>query len=1003
MFALVLGAVRARTAQVLTVLVLTALATIAAAAGPWFATAATTSAAEADVAAAPAAQRTLSVRQQLGTNGQPQASLDSFADAVGAILTVGDGAPILGIRQQMTVARSGADRTISVSARDGFCDHVVLSGTCPATTGDAVLSTEVAEQLGLAVGDRFTVRSAPGAVPVPLRVSGTYELTDPLGAYWSDPLFRSDGGLDPLFTTIDTFENRQLWTATVTYDVGVPAALLRGDNGYRLGRQLREIDARLSAAQLQLVNATPPLLEAIERDKATVRQGVLVAVGEVLVLGWFAIALAGRYTGRDRRGDAALLKLRGSTRLSMLRLTVGQHLVPLLGGAIVGAPAGFLLARLLAGPVTGAQLRQTFALAAIAVAVVIAGGLLMLILVEAAVLWQPVAALLRRVPAARRDWRAGVVDLVLVAVAVAAVYQARTGGSDNSLGLLAPVLVALAVALVLAWLLIRVADRAGGSAVRRGRLGFGLTAVQVSRQPGLDRVFALVVVAIAMFAIAAGGWTAGRQARAERSAVELGAARVLTVGADNRTELEHAVRQADPGGRYAMAAFVDVASTPPILAVDSPRLAAVAQWRPEYGPLTALPTAVAGARVPDPVPLVTGDTLTLRVQNAGKIPVSLVAVLQNEETGATVPVLLGPARAGGETVTVSAPVTGCAGAGCRLTRFELVTPPAPGEQPGSIPIGANVTIRGLSQQGPARDILDPARLADIARWHSGTFGPALDLAAADGGLTLSVDANFLRQSPIGNEVYPVDTPQPVPIVLAGPEPLPWRTSDAVVSFGREPSPVRVVAGASVLPVLGLKGMLVDLDTVRRIAADTDTGGTMQVWLTADAPASIVPALTRAGLQVISDDSGPARSERLAGQGSAVAAQFALLCAAIALLLAAAAVAVAAAVDRGAQAEQLQALRTQGLPRRATVVIAYAGQAGLLVAGLLGGLAAAALATPLAEVSAPRFTDGWQVIALPDPLSPAALAGAALIALIVLGFTCWLSARALARRAGEGVR
>ncbi len=61
---------------------------------------------------------------------------------------------------------------------------------------------------------------------------------------------------------------------------------------------------------------------------------------QILVLAWFAIGLAGRYTGRDRRGDAALLKLRGSSRLGMLRLTVGQHLVPLLAGAMLGAPLG---------------------------------------------------------------------------------------------------------------------------------------------------------------------------------------------------------------------------------------------------------------------------------------------------------------------------------------------------------------------------------------------------------------------------------------------------------------------------------------------------------------------------------------------------------------------------------------------------------------------------------------------------------------------------------------
>jgi hypothetical protein len=86
-----------------------------------------------------------------------------------------------------------------------------------------------------------------------------------------------------------------------------------------------------------------------------------------------------------------------------------------------------------------------------------------------------------------------------------------------------------------------------------------------------------------------------------------------------------------------------------------------------------------------------------------------------------------------------------------------------------------------------------------------------------------------------------------------------------------------------------------------------------------------------------------------------------------------------------------------------VLVAYAGPAVLVLSGLIGGLIAAALASPLARVSAPRFTDGWAVLALPDPLGPAALAVAALVAVVVLGVTCWLSARPLARRLRGGAR
>ncbi len=158
-----------------------------------------------------------------------------------------------------------------------------------------------------------------------------------------------------------------------------------------------------------------------------------------------------------------------------------------------------------------------------------------------------------------------------------------------------------------------------------------------------------------MFATAAGGWSATRTAGTERSAVELGADRVLTVQANSRTALVHAVRRADPEGRHAMAVVVDRASSPPILAVDSPRLAAVARWRPEYGPVDAL----TGALAANPLPAAAAadhrrPAVAAGPERPGPRRSTLTAVLQNEATGAAVPVQLGPIPRG--THTVSAPV-----------------------------------------------------------------------------------------------------------------------------------------------------------------------------------------------------------------------------------------------------------------------------------------------------------------------------------------------------------
>ncbi|GIF17814.1 hypothetical protein BJ973_009222 [Actinoplanes tereljensis] len=992
MFTVIWGAVRTRTAQVLTVLILTALAASVAAAAPWFALVATDRSAAADVAAAPAEQRTLSIRQRAETNGDPGTSLRQFASTVRDQLPLPAADPVTGLVQPLNATHGTGIPAIQVAYRDDFCAHLRLEGPCPAAPYEAAISRNAAQQLGVSAGQTIELRNTVLAEPVRLKVVALYELAEPGSPYWSNPLFRKDTGLDPTFTPLDTFQNRQLWQPTLAYDVQIPESLLRGDHGYRLGPVLRAAAVRLDQADLRLVNLSGPLLDTIGRDRDAIERGVLVAMVQILILAWFAIGLAGRYTGRDRRGDAALLKLRGSTRWSMLRLALGQHLVPLALGALAGLPLGYLLARVLAGPVTRPEAQRTALLLSVAAAAaVLAGGLLVLAVIEGVVLRRPVADLLRNVGGGRGDWRSGLADLLLLAIAVAAVYQARSGVAGAGLALAAPALVALAVALLLARLLGRAADRGGGAAVRTGRLRLGLTAVQVSRQPGSDRVFALVVVAVAVFGTALGGWWGERTARIERSASELGAARVLTVQAPSRTALLRAVRAADPAGDRAMAVVVDRTSTLPVLAVDSTRLAAVARWRPEYGPRPVLATAPAPVSAP-----ITGTGLSLRLRYDSKVPAALNLVLQNESTGAPVRVRFGVPAQGEQTL--AAPVDGCATGGCRILRWELTSPPQPDGRMSPPPAGAAATVQGLTQQGPDAVVLDATNLGDIARWRPGTLGAALDVTATGGTLRLSVDANPAGLPQIGDAVYAVDTTLPLPIVKAGP-PLPdWQfTEPALFAIDGPGVPVRIAGTARALPVVGRTGVLVDLDASRRILGDTDAPGDYQVWLSAEAGAGTVRALTAAGLTVTQDASIGGRAAVLADQAPAVTSRFALVAGVVALLLAAAAIGVAGAVDRRTRLEQLRALRVQGLAGRVAVAVAYAGTAGLIGAGVLAGIGAAVLARPLARVTVPAFTDGWDVLPLPSALGGVTVAIALPAALVVLGLTGLLAVLPLIRR------
>jgi putative ABC transport system permease protein len=991
MAALIIAAVRARILQAFTMLILAALVAAVAAAGPWYATAAASRAAAGDIAVAPAAQRVLSVRKTGSTSGDPRAALDDFRADVSGLLPIPGLEPVLGMTMPLTARSGAAAPALPVSYRAGFCDHVELTGTCPDSAGEAAISVNAGARLGVDIGDELTVRAAQNTVPVTLRVVARYALVDPAGPYWSNRLFRADGGLEPAFTVLDTFAVAPLSGPTLAYDVEVPDALLRGDAGYDLAEVMSHAEAAFAAANLRLVNPTGTLLDTIAADQAAIRDGVVIALIQVLVLGLFAVGLAVRYTGRERRGDLALLKLRGSTRRGMLWLGVGQHLVPMTAGLLAGAPIGVAVAFLVVGPVRDPADRvDAAAMSATAVGVILVGGLLVLLAVEAAVLRLPVVRLLSQVAPGGRNWRADVIDLALLVLAAAAVYQVRAGQTGGGLARVAPALVALAVVLLVARLLGRLAHRGSGAALRAGRLQLGLAVAQASRRPGAHRVFAVVAVAVAMFAGAQGLWIAGHQARVQRSAAELGAPRVLTVGAPNRTALEHAVRLADPGGRQAMAVVIDRDSMPPVIAVDSSRFDAVAHRQPQDGTVAALTGTTANP--PPATAMVSGTGLTLRARNDAADPIVITAVLQHEGTGDSRIVRFPPLPPGERTVR--ADVEGCDTApGCRLVRWELVGD----SRPGSVAKNAAVTIRGLSQQTPGRVVLDAQALADARRWRPDFAGAAMDVFAGADGLTLRMDGGQKDASLIGNAVYAVDADLPVPVVMAGPAPLAWQFSDPVLyAFGSSAVPVRLAGTAPVLPVIGRGGFLVDLDTARRVAAEEDLGGDFQVWLADDTPAAVVDALRANGLSVAGDETVAQRAARYEAQGTTVGATFAWLAAVVSLLLAASIVAVAMTVESGPLGAMLRVLRTQGLPRPVAARVAHVGSAALIVAGTAVGLLAAFSARLMVGVAVEPFTDGWDLTASPGPLGPAALGAAGLIALLVLGPTAWLSVRPVVR-------
>ncbi|WP_238008174.1 FtsX-like permease family protein [Dactylosporangium sp. AC04546] len=984
MLALVLAALRARRAQALTLLVLSTLAAAAAAAAPWYVLASTERVATRHMETAPIQERSLE------TIGETKIEGGSITDIVAAQaeltqqvvgldgFTVYTQAHVTG--QSSTVPASSASEPRSTGSplvmRTDACEHAVIEGRCATAAGEAMLSYRTARFLRLKAGDPIVFTSTNLNEPAQLTVVGVYRPDDPADPFWSSnsqlvaqslPTSPPPEITEPVddavlvgAATLDAIKPKNV--RTITDLIAQPALLVdHQPDVVRAYLDAATVDAANN--RLTLTTSIYEVIKDIERDRQLVSLGVPVGAFQLLILCWFALYLAVKYTGEERRPDIGLVKLRGATRGRTWSLVGGQSGLPMLGGAVLGLPLGYLVATAVNGAIRDPAVRdQAFQLSLGAVALAVVGALLAALLAERRSLGASVAELLRQSPARAGAWR-DLLDLVLVIIAVAALWQLRNRaeGDVAGLALLAPGLAALAFALVAARLITYGAGRLVEGALRHGRPARALSAIYLARRPGVHRLAALIIVTVALLCTSFLTWNAGQEAGRHRAELEVGADRVLTVRAENRLALLEAVRRADPGGKSAMAAVQSLSSgNDRVLLVDSPRLAAVAAWRPEYGLSAAQTAALLHPKAPDPV-YVTGGQLTLDVTNHYTVPdrqrVVVLDVVMADPAGTRTVVRLGPLTEGQQRLT--APVPACTKApGCRLSSLNIMQSTLEQKIFFASRPGIEVTVHGITQSGPDQTVVGRETLADRSRWRLDVNGvpPNLIVVPATDGLLLKV-APIRTGGATDPGVYPLDAPAPIMSVRARPL-KPRLIGDQRVSYGTTALTETIGATAARLPRLGEQGVLVDLEYADRLAADFGAGESLQVWLARDAPPDLPDKLRKEGLIVLGEESIDSVAERYASFGPPLTLQFMLLSAIIGVALAAGATIIVAAVERRPRARELAALRHQGASARLVKRVSIEGYLVLVGVSVLLGLLLAALIHAYVGDVMPYFADGW---------------------------------------------
>ncbi len=955
MVTLVPSMLRTRRTQAIAVFLLSAVATAAAVAGPVAANSVGAAVVRGELARAAALDTSVAVSQDIDPS-QPLSAQQFAAETAPMVLPgfvrVSGGEFLDFPLHAPGVAPSVAGNTRTVF-RDGACAHIVISsGRCFAGTYEVVVDETTATTSGLRLGTSVIAQAMtydqhgqpiPGGPPTPVTVVGIYHPRDPNERYWGShnyfPATASGERAGPILVDPATFD--LITHANAESDLDMFASV-SAFGSTRLVGTSDEVTAVLAATDtsngLMVSTSIPDLVSRIEVGQARAHELVSVAFLPVVGLCWFVVYLTVAYGLAGRRNEIGLINLRGLGRARRVWMATGETLTMIVAGAPVGYLLGYAVVGLFAaarlGSTAGTELRTStlpYALVALAAALIVAvGG-------QWSVLRADVLELLRGVPGRTAVWRAMTVELLLVALAIVGVVELRGGGDQLvGVGMVVPGLVVATVAVLAARLFTLLADGFARTALRRGRLGFGLAAIQIARRPGSQRLFALLTAAVGLLAFVATATSVASIARNQRAAVVLGAPSVVTIERPSGPALLAAVRAVDPAGTWAMAVLPvnqQDSEAPPVLAVDAARLPAVTDWDDTRVSAASVAAALAPRRQ---VPMVLRDTaFTVDVQVSSDGPGKATAVLftfvslrGGAIVRASIEVPAGP------RATYPADVPQCAD-GCRLTGFTVDGTP-----------DTRITVSLYGLRTSSADLVGAADLASVSRWHSRT---GAILTSTDG--SLRIESRPSQYAPLAVTVVALAAPLPLPVVSTQPG-----VQTVTGLDGESIDTVSAAVHPGLLPQLGTTGTLVDLGYLVDVGAAVPATGDGEVWLGPRAPAQAVARLRAAGLAVKSVRTiGDVRAD-LAATGPALGLQFYLAAAVLGMLLGLGGLALVVTVDRRRRADDLRALRNQGLPRRFAYRASLWGYLSLVLGSAVAGLVAAAVTWYFTGQSLPVFIE-----------------------------------------------
>ncbi|WP_406501492.1 ABC transporter permease [Streptomyces sp. NBC_01590] len=644
------------------------------------------------------------------------------------------------------------------------------------------LPRPAAEALKLKPGSRFTVTDRLTDKPLPVLVTGVYEVSDPADPYWQLDELGGRGIRKVAFTTYGPLLTDPAAARSGRLSSGTMSWLAAADFRTVTTGRIDSLHGAATAAPKALLAAPefkngatartslPLVLEQIDRALLVSRSTLMIVAVQLVLLAGYALLLVARLLSSERDGETRLLRARGGSRGRITALAAIEALLLALPAALLAPLLAGPLTRLLAG--SGALSRIGLRIDGGATATVWLVAVVTALSCALAV----VAPALTAGGGERRAGRGSALpaplraggDIALLLIAAVAYWQLDRRATGAGGGVLSgdrqgrlgidPLLVAAPALLLLAGTVLtlrllppaaRLAER--GAAGGRGLI-MALSGWQFSRRPLRNAgPVLLLVLAVAMGMLAIGQRASWDRSQSDQADFRAGASlRVITGVEDDPVKSGGYARL--PGVRDAAPAFRTTTElsgnrTASVLALDTAHAAERMLIRDDLGdrprdrlfdPLDPPRTGRAGLVLPKKSERIAFDVRITAVEASGRPgDEPVLAVLLEDRYGLPYRVPAGSVPVDGRAHPITLAVS--AAGDLAVTGFELN---------GNRPSGASETYRlGVSalRTVTAEGTEQPVPVPEGFRWEAELTGSG---SGAETRAGEPVDATASANSPL---------------------------------------------------------------------------------------------------------------------------------------------------------------------------------------------------------------------------------------------------------------